>query len=184
VTDAVADRRETRRVGRLLLAGLPLFGFVVDVALLAGTYVAVGAIAPGALGAVGASPFAFAAAVVAVKLPMTLAHMLLASRRAWVAMLARGEFPARQGRRRGLVVLRDQAVDAATWVVAALIVFHGADDLGGAPVWRLTLMTAAGPVLLPKLISGAVRLAARRWRRRVRYRARHGDEPPEPDGPT
>jgi hypothetical protein len=47
-------------------------------------------------------------------------------------------------------------------VIAALTVFNHLADPGDAHVWQLVAVTAVGPFLLPKFVSGFVWLL-RRW---------------------
>ncbi|MFU8873061.1 hypothetical protein [Micromonospora sp. SL4-19] len=95
--------RKVRRLGRLLMLGLPLFGFALDFVLLLVTYLVLASIAPSVLGEVAASPARFAAWIALVKLPMTLAYTLAVSWRGLMAVVTTGEVPdppVRKGWRR------------------------------------------------------------------------------------
>ena len=70
--------------------------------------------------------------------------------------------PVRDGRLRTLLHL---GADVAWSVIAALIVFRHVADPGDAHLWLLVVVTAVGPILVPRLVSAPVRLLRRWWRR-------------------
>lgn len=157
------------QTGRSLMIGIPLLVFALDFILLLITYLALAPIAPDVLGAVAVSPVRFAAWIALLQLPMALAHLLAVSWRGWVALLVGNEIsdpPVRDGWRRALIGVRDWTAHAAWWVLAALIVFHQVADPGSAHLWLLVALTAAGPLLVPRSVSGSARLLRRWWRRR------------------
>ncbi|WP_231931661.1 hypothetical protein [Micromonospora echinospora] len=167
--------RTVRRLGRLLMLGLPLFVFALDFVLLLVTYLVLAPIVPNRLGEVAVSPARFAAWISLVKVPMALAYTLVLGWRGVMA-LTTGEVPdppVQKGWRRTLVKVRDWAADAAWSVMAALIVFDHVADPGNAHVWQLVAVTAVGPFLLPKSVKGLFWSLRWWWRRRHTYHARH-----------
>jgi hypothetical protein len=158
-----------RQMGRPLMIGVPLFVFALDFVFLLVTYLVLTPIAPDMLGDVAVSPARFAAWITLVKLPMTLAHILAGSWRSWMAMMTRGEAPdppVPHGWRHTLLRVLHRGADAAWTVIAALIVFNHVADPGDAHVWLLVVVTAAGPLLVPRSVSGPVQLLRWWWRRR------------------
>jgi hypothetical protein len=175
---AVMSPLLVRQMGRSLMISAPLIVFAFDFVSLLVTYLVLTPIAPAVLGDVAGSPARFAAWITLVKLPMMLAHLLAGSWRTWTAMMTRGEAPdppVRTGRRHTLAKVLHLGADVAWSVIAALIVFTRVADPGDAHLWLLVAVTAVGPFLVPRAVSGPVRLLRWWWRRR---RAR-----PAPDHP-
>jgi hypothetical protein len=157
-----------RRMGLAMPPGLLLIGWIYEFVSLVVAYRVVAAIAPDLLGAVAGSPVRFAAWVALISVPLSAVCMLAASWRIWVALIVRGEVlepPVRTGWRRVLATVGGGAAALTCSVLAALIVFAYVADPGVARLWPLVAVTAAGPFLLPRLVSGAFRLL-RRWRHR------------------
>jgi hypothetical protein len=155
---------------------LPLVLFALDFVFLLVTYLVLASIVPGMLGEVAVSPARFALWIALVRTPMSLAHMVVASWRRWMAVVTGGEVPdppVRKGWRRALTNVRDWGTHAAWWVLAALIVFGYVADPGDAHVWLLVAVTALGPFLLPRSLAGSVRLLRWWWRRRRTQRTAH-----------
>lgn len=180
--------REARRLSRLFLVGLPLFVFAIDFVHLLVTYLVLASIAPNVPGEVAVSPAVFAAWIALVKLPMTLACIVVVAGRALKAMVTTGDVPdppVRKGWRRILVRVRDEATEVVVTVAGALIVFDHVADPGDAQVWQLVAVTAVGPFLLPKSVAGLFWLLRWWWQRRPSYRPRHArpNEEHSPDQP-
>jgi hypothetical protein len=153
--------RMARRLSPPLMLVLPVVLFALDFVFLLVTYLVLASIVPGMLGEVAVSPARFAAWIALVQTPMSLAHMVVASWRRWMAMVSGGEVPdppVRRGWRRVLA----WGTHAAWLVLAALIVFGRVADPGDAHVGLLVAVTALGPLLLPRFLAGSVRLLRRR----------------------
>ncbi|MEU6077036.1 hypothetical protein [Micromonospora sp. NPDC047074] len=175
--------RTIRQLGRLFMLLFPLFALAFDFVLILVTYLLLASVVPNVLGEVAVSPARFAAWIALVRLPMTLAHTLVVSWRAWKALVTTGEVPdppVRKGWRRILVEVRDRVANAAWSVLAALLVFDHVADPGNAHVCQLVAVTAVGPFLLLQSVTGLFWPLRWWWRRRHRYRARHANPDEEP----
>ncbi|MFI6823662.1 hypothetical protein ACIBJE_22380 [Micromonospora sp. NPDC050187] len=175
--------RKVRRLGRLLMLGLPLFVLALDFVLLLVTYLVLAPIVPNVLGEVAVSPARFAGWISLVKVPMTLAYTLAVGWRGLMALVTTGEVPdppVRKGWRRTLVKVRDWVADAVWSVMAALIVFDHVADPSNAHIWQLVAVTAVGPFLLSKSVKGLFWPLRWWWRRRHTHHARHAKPDEEP----
>ncbi|WP_173062321.1 hypothetical protein [Phytohabitans houttuyneae] len=176
---SMMDAQEVRRASRLLAPGIPVVVFVLDFFLLFASYVLLSWVAPGLLGDVADRRAWFAAWISLVKAPITFVWVMAGSWRGWAAAMRNGEVGRPEvltGRRRVLARVRNDAVEVASLLVAALIVFTRVRDPGDVGLWLVVAVTAAVPLLLPLPVQGPGWLV-RRW-----WRARRGRRPSSTPG--